>query len=149
MGKIDLFVSTVIVLLQTVHKQITSLHCTLYSIKNDARFFCSCINSIIFLKNTCLRGIFEIDFISIDKLWVSDEEREMRMIFFFLRNVCGTCTNKVHTYYCKLVKVLMLAMLSFRTMSVIWSVFFVLDIIVVLKVIKKLYTVTIQNHSWN
>lgn len=80
---------------------------------------------------------------------MSDEEREMRMIFFFLRNVCGTCTNKVHTYYCKLVQVLMLAMLSFRTMSVIWSVFFVLDIIVVLKVIKKLYTVTIQNHSWN
>lgn len=41
--------------------------------------------SIIFLKNTCLRGIFEIDFISIDKLWVSDEEREMRMIFFFYK----------------------------------------------------------------
>lgn len=83
MGKIALFVSIVIVLLQTVHKQITSLHCTLYSMKNDARFLCSCINSIIFLKNTFLRGIFEIDFISIDKLWVSDEEREMRMIFFF------------------------------------------------------------------
>lgn len=61
----------------------TSLHCTLYSMKNDARFFCSCINSIIFLKNTCLRGIFEIDFISIDKLWVSDEERVMRMFLGF------------------------------------------------------------------
>lgn len=79
---------------------------------------------------------------------MSDGEKEMHMIFF-LRNVCGTCTNKVHTYYCKLVKVLMLAMVSFRTMSVIWSVVFLCYIIVVLKVIRKLYAVAIQNHSWN
>lgn len=69
---------------------------------------------------------------------MSDEEREMYMIFFFLRNVCGICINKVYIYYCKLVKVLMLVMLSFRIMFVIWSVFFVLDIIVVFKVIEKI-----------
>lgn len=67
---------------------------------------------------------------------MSDEEREMRMIFFFYEMFVVHVPIK-HTYYCKLVKVLMLAMLSFRTMSVIWSVFFVLDIIVVLKVIEK------------
>lgn len=69
---------------------------------------------------------------------MSDEEREMRMIFFFLLNVCGIRINKVYIYYCKLVKVLMLVMLSFRIIFVIWSVFFVLDIIVVFKVIEKI-----------
>lgn len=119
-GKIALFVSTVIVSLQTVHTDYFTalLNEPVYFVFMQKwwKIFHCCINSIIEFN---IKNIFDL-MTNCWSEWVRGE-RDMHIIFF-LQNICSTCTKIVHIYYYKLVHMLMLAMLSFRTMSVIWSV---------------------------